>query len=106
MLVVFGAQWCAYCRKLEAETLAHSSVANHVNATFVPVHLDFEKDRRIAEILEVRSLPTTVILSPEADLLGSVEGYVRPAEFSQVLQQSLDFQQTLAEERHMTSARR
>ena len=52
------------------------------------------------QILEVKSLPTTVILSPEADLLGSVEGFVKVREYASVLKQSIDFQKTLRETRH------
>jgi thioredoxin-related protein len=106
MLIVFGASWCTYCKKLEEETLGHHTLTGFINSAFVPLHLDFDKDRRAAQILEVRSLPMSVVLSAEADLLGSVEGYVKPAQFGQVLQQSLEFQRTLAEERAIEAERR
>jgi thioredoxin-related protein len=106
MLVVFGAPWCTYCKKLENETMAHPSLVNYINSVFVPVHLDFEKDRRIAQVLEVKSLPTAVILSSEADLLGSIEGFVSPSEFSAVLQQSMEFQRTLNNEKSYASRSR
>jgi thioredoxin-related protein len=98
MLVVFGAPWCTYCKKLEAETLGHPSLASYINTEFVPVHLDFDKDRRAAQILEVQSLPHCVILSAQADLLGSVEGYVRPPEFTKALHQAVNYQRTLEAE--------
>ena len=101
MLIVFGAPWCTYCKKLEREVLGHPTLSNYINSAFIPVHLDFEneRDKRIAQVLEVKSLPTSVILSPGADLLGTVEGYVKTNEFAQVLQQSLEFQRTLKAER-------
>lgn len=98
MLIVVGGAWCPHCRKLEKEVLGNSTIARYVNTVFIPVHLDSEKDARAAQILEVRSLPTTVILSPEADLLGSIEGYVPPKEFTTVLKQSMQFQRARRQE--------
>jgi thioredoxin-related protein len=103
ILVVFGASWCTYCKKLEAETLGHPSLAEYINTAFVPVHLDFDKDRRAAQILEVKSLPACVVLSAEADLLGTVEGYVRPPEFNKTLNLALDYQRQLQAERSADS---
>jgi thioredoxin-related protein len=95
ILIVMGGDRCAYCKKLEVETLGDAATANYVNNSFVPVHLHWERDQRAARILEVKALPTCVVLSPEADLLGSVEGFVKPSEFTQLLHQSLEFQHKL-----------
>jgi len=99
MLIVFGASWCTYCRKLEAEVLAQPVLSKFINTNFIAVHLDFEKDRRIAQVLEVKSLPTSVILNPEADLLGTIEGYVKAREYAEVLKESIEFQRTLQSDR-------
>jgi thioredoxin-related protein len=103
MLIVFGGPHCVYCKKLDAEVFSHPTIARYVNASFIPVHLDFEKNKRAAEILEVKSLPTSIILSPEADLLGSIEGFVQTREFAEVLHQSIEFQRTLRDERALTA---
>jgi thiol:disulfide interchange protein len=103
MVVVFGASWCTYCTKLENETIGHPNVAQQLNTSFIAVHLDFNKDEKAARILEVKSLPSTVILSPDADLLGFVEGYVTAAEFSQTLQQSLDYRRVLDGQRSVAT---
>ena len=92
LLLVFGAEWCGYCKKLEQKTLGRRPMVDYVNQTFVPVHLDFDRDPQIAEILDVKSLPCTVILSPEADLLGRLEGYVEHDEYRQVLDRALEVQ--------------
>jgi thioredoxin-related protein len=99
ILIVFGGPRCMYCKKLEVETLGHPSLADYINSEFVPVHLDFDRDRRAAQILEIKSLPTTVVLSSEADLLGTVEGFVRPPEFTKTLHQAVDYQRQLQAER-------
>ena len=88
MLVVFGADWCFYCKKLEGETLGNRQMADYVRREFIPVHLDFDRDEKIAEILEVKSLPCTVVLSPRVDLLGRIDGYVKPSEYYSGLQKA------------------
>jgi thiol-disulfide isomerase/thioredoxin len=86
LLIVFGATWCANCTKLEQTTLAHPKLGEYVNAGFVPVHLDYDQNERLAEILEVKFLPCTIILSPEADLLGRKIGYAEIGEYYRVLE--------------------
>ena len=98
ILIVCGGPWCVYCKKLEKEVLGNPVIAKYINNTFIAVHLDSEKDQRAVQILEVKSLPTTVILSPNADLLGSVEGFVKAKDYASVLKQSVDFQKALREE--------
>ena len=85
MLVVFGADWCGYCKKLERETLAHPQLAQFVNDEFIPVHLDADKEERVVEILGVKGLPCTVILSPKADEISRIEGYHQSSAFYQKL---------------------
>ncbi|MFO1096429.1 MAG: thioredoxin family protein [Planctomycetaceae bacterium] len=85
LLLVFGAEWCRFCTKLEEESLAHPALAKYINATYVPVHLDFDKDERVREILEVERLPCTILLTKDAEILDRFEGYMPPAEFYQKL---------------------
>lgn len=80
MLLVFGAPWCHYCKKLEQTTLTNADLARFINGNFVAVHIDVDQQERVAKILEVESLPCTIVLSPEADLLGRFEGFKQPSE--------------------------
>lgn len=101
ILIVVCGPGCAPCRRLTTETLGDSSLATFINTEFVPVHLDYRKpeDQRSAEILEVKALPTCVILNSQAELLGAVEGFVRPPEFTKLLYQTLAYQRKLEGER-------
>ncbi len=85
MMIVFGADWCTYCRKMEQTTLTDPGLIDTVNRNYIPVHLDFDKERRIAEILEVDRLPCTVFLSPRADLLGRMVGFVGRRQYRDVV---------------------
>ena len=81
MLIVFGADWCGFCKKLDAETLAHPQVSRFINDSFVPVHLDLDTQKRAARILEVKTLPCSVVLAPNADQLGRVVGFEEPSSY-------------------------
>lgn len=85
LMVVFGAEWCTYCKKLEKNTLSNPQLSKYINGTFISIHVDVDEEERVAQILEVKALPCTVILSPHADLLGRIEGFQQPAAFYQKL---------------------
>lgn len=85
MLLVFGAEWCTFCKKLESQTLGNENLAKYINMNFVPVHIDVDEEPKVGEILEVSKLPCTIVLSPEADLLGRYEGFCQPNQFHQKL---------------------
>jgi thioredoxin-like negative regulator of GroEL len=90
MLVVFDADWCSYCRKMERTTLSEPKLISQINNDFVPVHLSLDDHGRIAEILEVKRIPCTVALSPRADLLGRLTGYVGLKQYGDSLDRVLD----------------
>ena len=89
MLIVFDASWCKYCKKLEKETLTNPQMDAYIRANFIPVHLDLDEEKAIGKILEVKSLPCTVVLSPNADLLGKVIGYKSAEDMKKQLDKAL-----------------
>ncbi len=95
MLIVFGASWCKFCKKLEKETLTDPRMAQYISRNFVPVHLDLDKEKKVGKILGVKSLPCTVVLSPEADLLGKIVGYKSVESMQEQLQRALRTQSVL-----------
>lgn len=105
LLIVFGASWCTYCHKLERETLGDKRITALVERDFIPVHLDFDKDAKVAKILEVERLPCTVILSPQADLLQKHEGYAEFKEYNQTLQAALEKQAEIQQVKSTEAAR-
>ncbi len=88
LLIVLGAPWCGYCRKLEASTLRDPAIVRYVNTSFVPVKVDVDRHRRVAEVLEVDSVPCTVVLSPKADLLGRFVGFADATHYAQTLREA------------------
>lgn len=89
LLLVFGASWCTFCHKMHRETFTDRNVISLIEREFVPIIMDFDKDTKVVEILEVEQLPCTVVLSPEADLLLKFVGYAKADVYLKKLQSAL-----------------
>ncbi|MBX3448960.1 MAG: thioredoxin family protein [Planctomycetaceae bacterium] len=89
ILIVFGASWCTFCHKLDRETFADRRMVEFVQSSFIPVHLDFDKEPHAAKVLEVEQLPASVVLSPEADLLKRTIGYYKYEKYREELDLAL-----------------
>ena len=105
IMIVFGARWCKYCPKMERETLGDRRTAAMIDREFIPVHLDFDKEEKVAKILEVERLPCVVILTPEADLLVKFEGFAEPKEFQSTLSAALEKRSAIQQVRSETIRR-
>lgn len=89
LLIVFGAEWCTFCKKMEATTLADPVMAREINAAFVPVHLDFDEQRKVAQALEIEAIPCSIVLSIDAEVLARHDGFAKPDEYRKTLARGL-----------------
>lgn len=85
ILIYVGADFCGYCRKLEQTTWADDRVTQTIDGRFVPLHVDGQRDPQLAARLGVRSYPAVIVLSPDGQLLGRVDGYRGPHEMQSFL---------------------
>ncbi len=92
VLIVFGAEWCHFCTKLEQESLGHPQIVQYINQTFIPVHLDFDAAQREAGILEVKAVPCVVAVTPQAQLVGRLDGYAGPQKVGEMLTKAAQMQ--------------
>jgi thioredoxin-related protein len=76
---------CKYCVQMKTATLADEQVADQVMNEFVPVTIDPQSDPALIKELNVKSFPTTLIISPDAKMLDHIKGYLPPAEFQKRL---------------------
>jgi HEAT repeat protein/thiol-disulfide isomerase/thioredoxin len=83
VLAVLGAEWCVWCRKLEAEL--ETPAAESILKEWVVVKIDVDDEPEMATRLQASALPALRILGPFQALVASREGYVELAELKQWL---------------------
>ncbi len=89
LLLVFGASWCTFCHKMHRETFTDRNLIALIEREFIPITLDFDKETKVVEVLEVEQLPCTVVLSPQADLLLKFVGFAKADAYQKKLQAAL-----------------
>src|SRR5690242_1763666 len=62
LVVHFGATWCAPCRRMEKEVLHSSQVLKSLDAGFVAVKVDVDRNPKVQAKYRVENLPTDIIL--------------------------------------------
>ncbi len=76
VFLYFHADWCAYCKKMEATTFKEKNIWSFLNENFVSIQVDTEKDTEISDQWKVRGLPTVWFLKPDGTKLDNLPGYV------------------------------
>ena len=75
ILLQFKADWCGYCHKMLRETFPDRKLVRQVEACFVPVLLDVDENEKLVETIGVSAFPSTIIISPELEVIGRVRGF-------------------------------
>jgi thioredoxin-related protein len=89
ILLVFEASWCTFCHKMHRETFTDRNLAALIDREFIAVAVDFDKETKVVEVLEVEQLPCTIVLSPDADLLLKFVGFAKADVYQKKLQAAL-----------------
>jgi len=76
-VVVFGADWCGWCRKLETTTL-HDAAVVSAGAAFVFASVDTDDRPEVAAAFEVSGVPALAFLNARGELLALEAGYRSP----------------------------
>lgn len=75
MMIMVSAPWCGYCQKMLKTTFQDEKLADQINHNFVPVYLNADENEKIVKELKVDGLPTTLIISPEMEVVQRFPGY-------------------------------
>ena len=90
VLVIFEAEWCVWCKKLESTTYRDSKVMTLIADSLVPLTLDVDgSGRELSDEHGVESLPTILVLAPDGSERGRINGYFPPARFVEVVSEIL-----------------
>jgi uncharacterized protein len=69
---------CPWCRKQTNITFNNAAVIQAVNANYLAVKVDVDKERSIAERYSVSDLPTVLILDANHHVVNTLSGYNPP----------------------------
>ncbi len=58
VFINFYADWCGFCRRMDMTTFKNPAVVDYLNKNFVPVKVNVDKEKRVAALYKVESLPT------------------------------------------------
>ncbi len=90
--------WCGWCKRLKNETLTDTAVCQLLSESFNIAEIDADSDSLVGymdttvtcrylsgTIYHVGGYPTTVVLTKEGKLIGTIPGYKNAADFKALL---------------------
>jgi YHS domain-containing protein/thiol-disulfide isomerase/thioredoxin len=85
----FTGPWCHNCRRMEREVFNTTPVVRLANDRFVPVQLRSDLHEELALGYGLSSLPATVILRPNGEVIAGSQGYKDSRSFAAFLSNAL-----------------
>lgn len=111
ILATFTATWCGYCRKMDRETFADTSVVRWLSP-MVCVRVDGDRRKDLTTSFGVKGFPTTFVLMADGSRLATLQGYQAPESFRRTIAGALQssaeayvLQQRLADHPELRDAR-
>lgn len=98
ILIDFYTDWCSYCKKMDKEVYTNKIVQDVLDKNFLSVKINAESKDMItfkehnlsqsdfAYALKVSSYPTTAFLTPKAEIITTLPGYLPADKFSPILE--------------------
>jgi len=89
VLIDFYAEWCGWCKRMDADTYSDKKVAE-LAKSFVCVKINSDENAKLANTYQVRGLPTTVFLKPDGSVISVMPGYQPPDQFLGSMNRALE----------------
>lgn len=94
-VMVFGATWCGWCRKLAGDTLT-SPLLQDREKHFVWLKIDTDEHEQLAARYGVTGLPHTIVTDAKGNVIGEKSGYLPAVEYAAFLDATLKNPQSTA----------
>lgn len=76
VVIDFHADWCKWCKEMDAKTFSDARVIEIMNGRFIPISVDTEKEKAPAQAFNVQSLPTMWFLDAQGERIDTLPGFV------------------------------
>lgn len=84
IMVLFTADWCGPCKQMKAWVFSDKSVAEFIEAGFIPVRIDLSEeglpDQHLADRYGVQAIPTILTVTAGGRPISMSAGYLNKAE--------------------------
>jgi thioredoxin-related protein len=98
----FYTDWCAYCKLMNRQTFSDADVIRYMNANFIPIRINAEKEKKVAQKYGVYRFPANWFLTENAEDILNQPGFIPANILVQILEyintdsyQSMKFQDYL-----------
>ena len=76
---------CPYCDLMAQNTFSNSAVIAYLNQHFISIKVNSDEEKGIARRYKIRGNPTNLFITKEFDTIGSLPGYIPPADMLNIL---------------------
>jgi YHS domain-containing protein len=88
--IQFTGPWCPSCTRMERETFTDPDVIRHAEQAFVPLKLRSDVHEQLALSLELSSLPATILVTPNREVVAVHQGFMDGDELELVLVRAIE----------------
>jgi thioredoxin-related protein len=81
----FYADWCKYCKVMDAETFGNAAVVAYLNRNFIAMKVNSDQETKRAADYGVRGLPSTWFLTAEGQRISNRPGLIPPKDMLNIL---------------------
>lgn len=90
LLVMFTSNNCTFCKKMIVDTYSNQQVKELLRGRTETVMAHSDNYASLIKKLGIRGYPSSLLISPEGEVLDFMEGYVAPQEFAKRVSPLLD----------------
>jgi thioredoxin-related protein len=85
VFISFYADWCTYCRQMEKATFSNAKVIDYLNANFIPIRVNFDREKKTVKAYGVRGLPDTWFIAENGQRIANQPGFLAPEQLLPIL---------------------
>ncbi len=95
VFIDFFTTWCGPCKKMSSKTFPQKEVGDFMNAKFIPMKMDAEKEGlELAKKFGVNAYPTYVVIDADGKEVAKFSGYMDGARFIDKVSSAIDPEQS------------